>query len=140
MPLRAIVDHDEAKAMLAAGASRDRAASLIEEAAGRFRIMRLEWWANRAQLMPQLTRKPTTPSGLTPREIQVLKLLAGGMSSGEIARELSLSIRTVGRHITNIYSKIGARGRADATAYAIRHLTDGNSPPTQFLPVSVSPH
>jgi DNA-binding CsgD family transcriptional regulator len=35
--------------------------------------------------------------------------------------ELVLSIRTVARHITNIYGKIGARGRADATAYAIRH-------------------
>jgi DNA-binding NarL/FixJ family response regulator len=58
---------------------------------------------------------------LTPRETDVLRLLAGGRTSREIAGELSLSVRTVGRHITNIYAKIGARTRADATVYAIRH-------------------
>ncbi len=59
--------------------------------------------------------------GLTPRETEILRLVAAGRTSGEISRELSLSIRTVGRHITNIYNKIGARGRSDATSYAIRH-------------------
>jgi DNA-binding CsgD family transcriptional regulator/pimeloyl-ACP methyl ester carboxylesterase len=63
----------------------------------------------------------TTHTALTPRETDVLRLLAGGRTSREIADELSLSIRTVGRHITNIYAKIGARTRSDATAYAIRH-------------------
>jgi DNA-binding CsgD family transcriptional regulator/pimeloyl-ACP methyl ester carboxylesterase len=58
---------------------------------------------------------------LTPRETEVLKLIAAGRTSAEISHELSLSIRTVGRHITNIYAKIGARTRADATAYVIRH-------------------
>lgn len=58
---------------------------------------------------------------LTARETEVLSLLAGGKTSREIAAELSLSVRTVGRHITNIYAKIGAHTRADATAYAIRH-------------------
>ncbi len=62
-----------------------------------------------------------TPSVLTPRERDVLRMIARGRTSREIAEELSLSIRTVGRHITNIYTKIGARTRADATAYAIRH-------------------
>ena len=62
-----------------------------------------------------------TLAALTPRETDVLRLLAGGRTSREIADELSLSIRTVGRHITNIYAKIGARTRSDATAYAIRH-------------------
>lgn len=57
---------------------------------------------------------------LTPRETEVLRLIAAGMTSKEISQHLSLSIRTVGRHITNIYDKIGARGRADATAYALR--------------------
>jgi len=59
--------------------------------------------------------------GLTPRETEILRLVAAGRTSGEISRELSLSIRTVGRHITNIYNKIGARGRSDATSYAIWH-------------------
>jgi len=60
------------------------------------------------------------PAVLTPRETEVLRLIAGGRTSSEISQELSLSVRTVGRHITNIYGKIGARTRADATAYAIR--------------------
>jgi pimeloyl-ACP methyl ester carboxylesterase/DNA-binding CsgD family transcriptional regulator len=61
------------------------------------------------------------PSVLTPRETEILRLIAEGHSSGYISQELSLSIRTVGRHITNVYKKIGARTRADATAYAIRN-------------------
>jgi DNA-binding CsgD family transcriptional regulator len=58
---------------------------------------------------------------LTPRETEILRHLAAGRTSSEISSELSLSIRTVGRHITNIYTKIGARGRSAATSYAIRH-------------------
>jgi pimeloyl-ACP methyl ester carboxylesterase/DNA-binding CsgD family transcriptional regulator len=58
---------------------------------------------------------------LTRREAQVLRLIADGQSNREVADELVLSLRTVERHITNIYAKIGARGRADATAYALRH-------------------
>jgi DNA-binding CsgD family transcriptional regulator/pimeloyl-ACP methyl ester carboxylesterase len=61
------------------------------------------------------------PDGLTPREVEVLRLVAAGRTNAEISRELVLSMRTVARHITNIYGKIGARGKADATAYAIRH-------------------
>lgn len=57
---------------------------------------------------------------LTPRETEVLRLIAAGRTSKEISDELSLSVRTVGRHITNIYDKIGARGRADATSFALR--------------------
>jgi non-specific serine/threonine protein kinase len=59
--------------------------------------------------------------GLTSREADVLRLLAHGQSNKEIAAELVLSVRTVERHITNLYAKIGARGKADATAYAIHH-------------------
>ena len=57
--------------------------------------------------------------GLTNRESQVLTLVAGGKTNNEVADELVLSIRTVERHIGNIYSKIGARGRADATVFAL---------------------
>ncbi|MDI2099227.1 LuxR C-terminal-related transcriptional regulator [Ruicaihuangia caeni] len=61
------------------------------------------------------------PDGLTAREIEILSLVAAGMTSRAIANRLVISIDTVGRHITNLYRKIGARGRAEATAYAIRH-------------------
>jgi pimeloyl-ACP methyl ester carboxylesterase/DNA-binding CsgD family transcriptional regulator len=59
--------------------------------------------------------------GLSLRELDVLRLLAGGESNAEIARRLKLSVHTVERHVANIYRKIGARARADATAYALRH-------------------
>jgi DNA-binding NarL/FixJ family response regulator len=64
---------------------------------------------------------PDVPDGLTARELEVLRLVASGRSNREIANELILSVRTVERHINNLYGKIGARSKADATAYAFRH-------------------
>jgi DNA-binding NarL/FixJ family response regulator len=61
------------------------------------------------------------PDGLTRREIEVLHLLARGLSNTQISDELVLSTRTVARHITNIYGKISVQNRSEATAYAIRH-------------------
>jgi class 3 adenylate cyclase len=65
--------------------------------------------------------KAPYPGDLTPREIEVLRLIATGRTNDEISRELVLSERTVARHITNIYGKIGARSKVDAASYAIRH-------------------
>src|SRR5690242_7737629 len=59
-------------------------------------------------------------STLTRREREVLRLIAAGRSNKEIALALSMSERTVARHVTNIYAKIGTHTRAAATAYAIR--------------------
>lgn len=73
------------------------------------------------QFVSEVAAKCPRPEGLTPREVDVLRLIAGGRTNREIAAELVLSPRTVGRHITNLYAKIGARGKADATAYALRH-------------------
>jgi DNA-binding NarL/FixJ family response regulator len=68
---------------------------------------------------------------LTPREVDVLRLIAVGKSNQEIAAILVLSVRTVERHICNIYAKIGVSGtvaRASATAYALHHgLTQPNN-------------
>jgi DNA-binding CsgD family transcriptional regulator len=58
---------------------------------------------------------------LSPREREVLVQIAGGRSNKQIAQQLSLSIRTVERHINNIYRKIDAQNKADATAWALRH-------------------
>jgi len=58
---------------------------------------------------------------LTSRELDVLRLVAGGETNAEIAARLKISINTVERHVTNLYRKIDARGRADAAAYAIRN-------------------
>lgn len=70
-------------------------------------------------------REPTPyPGHLTEREVEVLRLIAAGKSNQEIASELVLSLRTVERHISNIYQKIGATGkvgRASAATYALTH-------------------
>src|SRR6266550_1451173 len=58
--------------------------------------------------------------GLTARELDVLRLIAEGETNAEIAYRLTLSVNTVERHVANLYRKIGARGRADATAFAVR--------------------
>jgi DNA-binding CsgD family transcriptional regulator len=57
---------------------------------------------------------------LTARESDILRLLARGASNKEIARNLSLSVHTVERHVANLYQKIGVRNRAEATAYHLR--------------------
>lgn len=66
------------------------------------------------------TAMPIGP-GLTPREAEVLRLVAAGRTNRQMAVDLVLSERTVARHISNIYSKIGATSKAEATAFAIRH-------------------
>jgi len=65
--------------------------------------------------------KSPYPAGLTRREAEVLGLLAAGRSNKEIAAELFLSERTVERHITTVYRKIGTRRRTEAMAFALRH-------------------
>ncbi|MCC6236769.1 MAG: hypothetical protein IT299_04250 [Dehalococcoidia bacterium] len=65
--------------------------------------------------------RPALPESVTAREVEVLALLARGLSNKEMAARLSLSINTVERHLTHLYPKIGARGRTEATAFAIRH-------------------
>lgn len=63
----------------------------------------------------------TAPSGVSPRESEVLRLIARGGSNREIAESLFLSERTVERHITNLYAKIGVQSRAEAIAFAHQH-------------------
>lgn len=59
------------------------------------------------------------PGGLTAREAEILQLVAAGRTSREIGDDLFLSVRTVERHIANVYTKIGAHGRAEATVFAL---------------------
>jgi DNA-binding CsgD family transcriptional regulator len=60
------------------------------------------------------------PSRLTPREREVVRQVAAGQSNKEIAAALGVSVRTIEHHITNLYRKLGARSKADATAWAVR--------------------
>ncbi len=69
---------------------------------------------------PAATR-PAPPANLTAREVEVLALVAAGLSNREIAERLVVGERTIEHHIASIYRKIEARGRVDATAFALRH-------------------
>jgi len=64
---------------------------------------------------------PIDAHRLTPRELQVLRLVAAGKTNRAIAAELVLSERTVDRHVSNIFTKLGMSSRAAATAYAYKH-------------------
>ncbi len=74
---------------------------------------------------PEPAPKPS--AHLSPRELQILGLLAQGKSSREIGDHLSVAVRTVERHISNIYHKIDVRNRAQATAYALEHHATNRS-------------
>jgi len=60
------------------------------------------------------------PDGLTNREVQVLRLVAGGKKNREIATELAISTNTVDRHVSSILKKTGLSNRTEAAMYAAR--------------------
>ncbi len=64
---------------------------------------------------------PSYPAGLTVREVEVLRLVATGLTNARVAKELFISSRTVDAHLTSIYSKLGVASRSAATRYAINH-------------------
>jgi HD-GYP domain-containing protein (c-di-GMP phosphodiesterase class II) len=68
----------------------------------------------------RVSRRREGPAGLTPREVEVLRLLARGLSNKEIAQRLSISPKTVGNHAEHIYAKIDAQSRAAAAFFAMR--------------------
>ena len=75
----------------------------------------------RASRLESSLAPSVNPKGLTVREAEILRLIATGRSDQQIADALFLSPRTVERHIANIYLKIHAHSRAEASAYAHKH-------------------
>ncbi len=69
----------------------------------------------------RVSRRPGGPAGLTAREIDVLRLLARGLSNKEIAARLVITPKTVANHVEHIYAKIGASSRASACLFALQH-------------------
>lgn len=103
--LRGVGDEDAAATSFAA------AESLFDQIGVRF---------DARQVRDQPGRRPL-PAGLTEREAEVLRLIAAGRTNKEIAAELFLSTKTVSRHLSNIFTKIGVTSRSAATAFAFEH-------------------
>ena len=78
----------------------------------------------------RVPRRREGPAGLTAREVQVLRLVARGLSNRAIAQQLVISPKTVGNHIEHVYAKIGARNRAAAGLFAMHH---GLLPEEEFV-------
>jgi HD-GYP domain-containing protein (c-di-GMP phosphodiesterase class II) len=81
----------------------------------------------------RVVRRRDGPFGLTPREVDVLRLLATGLSNKEIAQRLVITPKTVGNHVERIYAKIDVRSRAGAALFATQH---GLLPEEQFRPIA----
>jgi ATP/maltotriose-dependent transcriptional regulator MalT len=90
-----------------------------ESARATFEQLGVAWDLTRIDGAP--ARPAARKSGLTRRELQVLALLADGRTNKAIAGELSISERTVDRHVSNIFAKLGVSTRAAATAYVYEH-------------------
>ena len=76
--------------------------------------------AVRAIVRDYLDRGSPPEELLTPRELEVVKLIAEGLTSDEVAEQLSISSKTVDRHRANLLEKLGMRNRVELTRYAIR--------------------
>jgi HD-GYP domain-containing protein (c-di-GMP phosphodiesterase class II) len=89
----------------------------------------------------RVARRREGPGGLTPREVEVLRLLALGLSNKETARRLVISPKTVANHVEHIYAKIGASTRATASLFAMQHglLPEEQLAPEAQLTPSASP-
>ena len=103
----------ELRAEVTAGRIDGDAASAVLAAAGHRVSRRREW-----------------PAGLTAREVEVLRLVARGLSNREIAEQLTISRKTAGNHVEHIYSKIGVSNRARASLFAMKHglMSDPSAP------------
>jgi DNA-binding CsgD family transcriptional regulator len=112
LPMRAIVDFEQAVVRRSLRSSGFR--ELADRAREQFAALGMTVWLERAG-------DEFRSAELTKREAEILRLLTRGLTNRQIAEQLVLSVHTVERHLNNIYPKIGARNRADAAAYAVRH-------------------
>jgi DNA-binding CsgD family transcriptional regulator/tetratricopeptide (TPR) repeat protein len=117
-------------------ADRERAAELVAEAGRVFQELGMHPFVDQAAAvalevqtsLPRVEKPPSRfPDRLSIREVEVLQLVARGRSNQQIADELILSAKTIARHVSNIFDKIGVQNRSAATAYAFeKGLAAGN--------------
>jgi DNA-binding CsgD family transcriptional regulator len=99
----------------------DEATATLELDAARASFAMLGAAPDVARVDPLLANKSQFPAGLTAREVEVLRLVAGGKSNREIAAELFISEHTVARHLSNIFRKLDVTSRSAATSFAYEH-------------------
>jgi DNA-binding NarL/FixJ family response regulator len=98
----------------------DRVTAGLEFEAARTLLEELGAPPDLAALSRLAPSRPGTTSTLSPRENDVLALVATGKTNRAIANELSITEKTVARHVANIFVKTGVSSRAEATAYAFK--------------------
>jgi DNA-binding NarL/FixJ family response regulator len=101
----------------------DECAAGLELEAARSAFGKLEAAQDLAQVerLGETPAEPAGAGGLTPRELQVVRLVAAGATNRAIAARLRISEKTVARHLSNIFVKLEVPSRAAATAYAYEH-------------------
>jgi DNA-binding NarL/FixJ family response regulator len=100
----------------------DEAQAVFGRLEARPALARAEALAARIAVQPMAPPvQPTALAGLTAREIEVVRLLVRGATDPEIARELSISVKTVNKHVASILGKTGSATRTAAAAFALRH-------------------
>ena len=92
-----------------------------EQAAGAVGTTCVDTLSMVSQPISTVTSLPNSPARLTGREVEVLRLLAMGLTNAQIAERLVISLLTVKAHVRSIYSKLYITSRSAATRYAIEH-------------------
>jgi len=72
-----------------------------------------------------VARRPRA-DGLTTREVEILRLVTGGLTNRQLAEELGISTRTVDAHLRSVYAKLGVKSRSAATRWAVEHHLVGD--------------
>ena len=114
----AVIAHSQQDQGTSARALVDEALQLYEQLGNQREASRLR---GRLAAPGTAANRQMLPAALTRREAEVLRLIATGRSNRDIADQLSLSEKTVEKHLTSAYGKIGADNRAAASAFAVRH-------------------
>ena len=121
---------DQADALLARGADKDPERAQLLMAEGRGIARELGMRPLEARIASRLEKlspalRPLYPDGLTEREVEVMRLIARGMTNQEIGYKLGISVKTVATHVSHIFEKTGVANRAEAATYASKRGLTG---------------